>query len=86
MAPFYGAIAIGMMLYFASIGMRRVLWPVLAGTARMIIAAPGIWIAVTYYYADLKALFIILAISAVVYCTITVVSLLASNKRNSAAS
>lgn len=84
-APFYGAIAIGMMLYFASIGMRRVLWPVLAGTARMIIAALGGWIAVTYYDADLKALFIILAISAVVYCAITVVSLLASNKRNSSA-
>src|SRR5260370_30738304 len=38
-APFYGAIGIGMALYFASQGARRVMAPLLAGTARMIVAA-----------------------------------------------
>lgn len=38
-AQAYGAIGLGMMLYFASQGAKRVLWPVLAGTVRMTVAA-----------------------------------------------
>src|SRR5918999_6533860 len=44
--PAYGAIGLGMMLYFASQGAKRVLWPVLAGTARMVVAALLGWLAV----------------------------------------
>lgn len=70
-APFYGAIGIGMALYFAGQGAKRVLWPVLAGTARMIIAAVVGWIAVTHFHAELPALFKIVALSAFVYGGIT---------------
>jgi Na+-driven multidrug efflux pump len=37
-APAYGAVGLGLVLYFASQGARHVLFPVLAGTARLIIA------------------------------------------------
>lgn len=70
-APFYGAIGIGMALYFAGQGANRVLWPVLAGTARMIIAAIAGWVAVKYFHAELPTLFQIVALSAFVYGAIT---------------
>ncbi|WP_409525757.1 MATE family efflux transporter [Nitrincola sp. MINF-07-Sa-05] len=79
-APFYGFIGAGMALYFAAIGMKRVLWPVLAGTARMIIAAFIGWISVTYFDADMLTLFRILAVGAVVYCLITVASTLTNGR------
>jgi putative MATE family efflux protein len=75
-APFYGFIAVGMTLYFAAIGMKQVLWPVLAGTVRMVIAAFIGWITVTYFDADLSKLFSILVVSILIYCLITVTSML----------
>lgn len=74
--PFYGFIAVGMTLYFAAIGMKQVLWPVLAGTVRMVIAAFIGWIAIANFNADLPALFSILVVSILIYCLITVVSML----------
>lgn len=71
-APAYGAVGIGMALYFASQGARRVLWPVLAGTARMIIAAGAGWWAVAHWCADLPSLFQIAALAMVIFCAITV--------------
>lgn len=82
MAPFYGVIGVGMTLYFASIGMKRVLWPVLAGTVRMLIAALGGWVVVSYFDSNIQALFLTLAVSAVVYCALTAASMLAIRKPN----
>ncbi|ANE76286.1 MATE family efflux transporter [Dickeya solani] len=79
-APFYGAIGIGMALYFAGQGAKRVLWPVLAGTARMAIAAFAGWLAVTHFDADLPSLFKIVALSALVYGAITAVASLTIGK------
>jgi Na+-driven multidrug efflux pump len=39
--PAYGFFGLGMALYFASQGAGRLLWPVLAGTARLLIAVIG---------------------------------------------
>lgn len=75
-APFYGFIAVGMTLYFAAIGMKQVLWPVLAGTVRMVIAAFMGWIAVTCFDADLSKLYSILVASILIYCLITMASML----------
>ncbi|EKO3545171.1 MATE family efflux transporter [Vibrio fluvialis] len=74
-APFYGFIAVGMTLYFAAIGMKRVFWPVLAGTIRMIIAAFIGWIAVMNFDAGMPTLFSLLIVSILVYFTITVASM-----------
>jgi putative MATE family efflux protein len=43
-APFYPFMGIGVALYFASQGAQRVGWPVLAGTARLIVAVGGGWL------------------------------------------
>jgi Na+-driven multidrug efflux pump len=70
-APVCGAVGLGLALYFASQGVGRVLLPVLAGTARMIIAAGVGWTAVVLYGADLSTLFRIVAVGAVVYGGLT---------------
>jgi putative MATE family efflux protein len=43
--PFYGLFGLGMGLYFASQGAGRLLWPLLANFARLVIAAAGGWLA-----------------------------------------
>ncbi len=79
-APAYGGVGVGLTLYFAAQGTKRVLWPVLAGTARMIIAALFGWIAVTSFGASLSVLFSIIAASSVVYAVITLSSSLSSGR------
>jgi len=70
-APVYGAVGLGLALYFASQGAKRVLLPVLAGTARMIIAAFIGWSMVTWFGAGLSTLFQIVALAAVSYGLLT---------------
>jgi len=70
-APTYGAAGLGLVLYFASQAANQVLFPVLAGTARMIIAALAGWSAVILFGAPLHVLFAIVALSALVYGALT---------------
>lgn len=70
-APAYGTIGLGMMLYFASQGAKRVLWPVLAGTVRMTVAAFIGWLAVAWLGAGLSTLFQIVALGAILFGVIT---------------
>jgi putative MATE family efflux protein len=65
--PFYGFVGLGMLLYFASQGAKRVAWPVLAGSARLIIAAAGGWLAIEFFRADLTILFAVVATSALAF-------------------
>jgi putative MATE family efflux protein len=74
--PAYGAIGIGMTLYFASQGAKRVVWPVLAGTARMVVAALIGWLAVARFGASLSTLFQIVAVSAILFGAITAAAML----------
>ena len=66
-APFYGAIGIGMALYFAGQGSKRLLGPILAGTIRMIIAAVIGSIAVLYFDASLSTFFQVIGLSALIF-------------------
>jgi hypothetical protein len=75
-APVYGAIGLGMALYFASQGAKRVLWPVLAGTMRMLVAAGVGWAAVTWLGAGLSTLFQIVALAAVLFGLVTAAAVL----------
>jgi Na+-driven multidrug efflux pump len=77
-APVYGAVGLGLVLYFASQGAKRVLFPVLAGTVRMIIAAFVGWSAVTWFGAGLSTLFQIVALASVVYGALTAAAVLSS--------
>lgn len=43
--PVYGLFGLGLILYFASQGAGRLLWPVLGNIARLVIAAAGGWLA-----------------------------------------
>ena len=43
--PFYGCFGFGLALYFASQGAGKLLWPLLAGFARMAVAIGGGWLA-----------------------------------------
>jgi putative MATE family efflux protein len=75
-APVYGAVGLGLALYFASQGAKRVLFPVLAGTVRMIVAAFVGWSAVAWFSAELSTLFQITALAAVSYGLLTAVAMI----------
>jgi len=75
-APAYGAIGLGLALYFASQGAKRVLLPVLAGTVRMIVAAFLGWSAVIWFGASVNVLFQIVALAAVAYGILTAIAVL----------
>jgi len=58
--PVYGVFGLGMALYFASQGAGRLLWPLLANMARLVIAAGGGWLALRFG-GDLSLVFLALA-------------------------
>ncbi len=60
--PVYGLFGLGMALYFASQGAGRLLWPLLANMARLLIAAGGGFIALRWS-GDLSAVFVALAVA-----------------------
>lgn len=75
-APAYGAVGLGLALYFASQGLKRVLLPVLAGTVRMILAAFVGWASVILFQASLNSLFQIVAAAAIAYGGLTALAVL----------
>jgi putative MATE family efflux protein len=60
--PVYGLFGLGMALYFASQGAGRLLWPLLANFARLLIAAGGGWLALRWT-GNLTSVFIALAVA-----------------------
>jgi putative MATE family efflux protein len=65
-APFYGVSGVGMLLYFSGQGAGRVMWPVLGGTVRLLIAAGLGWIVVVSFGGGLRELFIAVAAGSIV--------------------
>jgi len=64
--PFYGFFGLGLSLYFASQGAGRLLWPLFAGTVRMIVAIAGGWLALRLT-GSLIWLFAFVALAMVIY-------------------
>jgi Na+-driven multidrug efflux pump len=64
-APFYGVAGLGMLLYFAGQGAGRVIWPVLGGTIRLLIAAGIGWFVVAGLGGGLQQLFIAVAAGSI---------------------
>jgi putative MATE family efflux protein len=60
--PIYGVFGLGMGLYFAAQGAGRLLWPLLANMARLVIAAGGGWLALRFG-GDLSLVFVALAVA-----------------------
>jgi putative MATE family efflux protein len=74
-APFYGVFGLGMLLYFSGQGAGRVVWPVLAGTTRLALAAGLGWLAVAGFGAGLDALFATVAAASIAFGGITAAAL-----------
>jgi putative MATE family efflux protein len=74
-APFYGFVGLGMLLYFAGQGARHVTWPVLAGTLRLVIVAAGGWVAIRIFQADLTWLFAAVAAASLTFGALTALAM-----------
>jgi putative MATE family efflux protein len=64
--PVYGVFGLGMGLYFASQGAGRLLWPLIANFARLVIAAGGGWLAL-HFGGGVSGVFLALAAALVVF-------------------
>ena len=60
-------LAVGIALYFASQGAGSVLWPFLAGSARLAIV-----LAAGFFIGSLQGIFVVIAIATAVYGTLTI--------------
>jgi len=69
-APFYGVVGFSLLLYFAGQGAGRVMWPVLGGTVRLLIAAGIGWIVVADFGGGLRELFMAVAAGSIVSAVI----------------
>jgi Na+-driven multidrug efflux pump len=65
--PAYGFFGLGLALYFASQGAGRLLWPLLAGTVRLVSAAAGGWLILQQLPGELTALFVVMALALVLF-------------------
>ena len=72
--PTYGFFGLGLALYFASQGAGRLLWPLVAGFARLFVAATGGWIAIHWFGYGLPGLFAAIAAALAVYGTTVAVA------------
>ena len=70
--PCYGFFGAGLSLYFASQGAGRLLWPLLAGSTRLAVAAAGGWLVTTWLGAGLSGLFAAMALALVIFGGINV--------------
>ena len=66
-APFYILYGAGYMMYFASQGAGRVLWPVLGGTVRLALAGIVGWVMAERYGLGLADLFRIVAAASILF-------------------
>jgi len=73
--PFYGFYGLGFALYFASQGAGRLLWPLLAGLLRLLVATGGGWLALRFTGSE-AWLFTALAAGLVLYGIMIPVSIL----------
>ncbi|HEY0183209.1 MAG TPA: MATE family efflux transporter, partial [Rhodopila sp.] len=73
--PFYGFYGLGFALYFASQGAGRLLWPLLAGLLRLVVATAGGWAALRLTGSE-GWLFTALAIGLVCYGILIPVSVI----------
>lgn len=64
--PFYGFLGLGLVLYFASQGAGRLLWPVLGNVLRLVVVAGGGW-AVLYWGGGMAQLFYAQALALLLY-------------------
>ena len=67
MGPSYGFFGLGLALYFASQGAGHLLWPVLGGAVRLLVATGGGWIVVHALGGSLVALCGVMELALVMF-------------------
>lgn len=65
--PTYGLFGLGLALYFASQGAGRLVWPLVAGFGRLLIAVGGGWAATSWLGGGLSTLFIAISLGFVAF-------------------
>ena len=65
--PCYAFLGAGVAMYFASQGAGKMLWPVLAGSLRFLIAVIGGWLVLHVFHATLPELFAVVGIAMAAY-------------------
>ena len=70
--PFYGFFGMGLALYFASQGAGRLLWPLVAGFTRLVIASVGGWLVTRALGGGLTGLFAAMSVAVVIYGVLNV--------------
>ncbi len=73
--PLYGFFGLGLILYFASQGAGRLLWPVLGNIARLAVAASGGWLALAWG-GELTQVFIAQGMALAVYGLINALAMM----------
>ena len=80
-APSYGAVGVGMMLYFACQGRARMLWPFLAGAGRLLVAAGGGWLLAQRGFG-LAAVFLAIAAGSAVFGGVNLLGMLRDQRQD----
>ena len=65
--PVYGFFGLGLVLYFASQGAGRLLWPVIGNVVRLAVAALGGWLVLHWWGGGLTAIFVTQGVALVLY-------------------
>jgi MATE family, multidrug efflux pump len=78
-APFYGLFGLGFVISFAGQGAGHMLWPSLAVTARLLVAAGLGWLAVASFGADMAVLSTIVVVGFVAYAAISLLVMVRGN-------
>jgi putative MATE family efflux protein len=73
--PTYGFFGLGLALYFASQGAGRLLWPLLAGLSRLVVAVGGGWLALHALGAGLASVFAVMALALAVFGIVVAVAI-----------
>jgi Na+-driven multidrug efflux pump len=68
--PFYGFFGVGLVLYFASQGAGRLMWPLIGNVARLAVAGIGGWLALRWS-GDLVHVFVVQGLALMVYGVVT---------------
>jgi putative MATE family efflux protein len=74
--PLYGAIGLGLLLYFANQGAGQVVLPIIAGTMLFVVAALFGWLTVVHLGLGLPALFVVIAAAATAFAAINACAML----------
>lgn len=72
--PFYAFFGLGLCLYFASQGSRRLIWPVMGAVARMVVIAVGGWYLSVQPDATAEDFFVLISVAMAAYGLVTAVA------------